>query len=333
MRRFPLLVVLAALAVAAAPAPAASPVVATVGTETVTKAQFDHWLRIAAITRAGPEPAGRVRIPRRGTRAWRGLRDQVMQLLVQNLWVQGEAALRGITLTGAEVRRAFREQLRQSFPEPSEFRDFLRTSGFTRRDILFRVRLEQLSSRLREQVVGEAPPASEERLRAYYDANVERFVRPERRDLRIVRTRTRAEALAARRDLRADGSPRGRVLIGVAEGQQEPALDRAIFRATRGRVTGPVRTRFGFYVFRVIRVKPERTQPYEKARETIRAILLSEDQQAALDRFIRDFERRWRPVTTCRPRYATADCANAPIPTRPVRPEGGRRWTATIPRG
>src|SRR3712207_8430923 len=47
-----------------------------------TRAQFDHWLRIA-------------RIASRRSSTRRELSEQVVQLLVQNLWIQGEAGARG----------------------------------------------------------------------------------------------------------------------------------------------------------------------------------------------------------------------------------------------
>src|SRR5918998_912247 len=68
---------------------------------------------------------------------------EIMQLLLQNLWVLGEAAERGVVVTDEQVEREFEAQKRQTFGSEREFRRFLRTSGFTVADIKFRVRLEQ----------------------------------------------------------------------------------------------------------------------------------------------------------------------------------------------
>ena len=43
---------------------------------------------------------------------------------------------------------------------------------------------------------------------------------------------------------------------GVAKGQQEPAFDKAIFAAKKGKLTGPVKTQFGWYVFDVTKITP-----------------------------------------------------------------------------
>ena len=104
----------------------------------------------------------------------------------------------------------------------------------------------------------------------------------------------------------------GGKLPGVAKGQQEKALDEAIFSAPKGRLVGPVKTQFGFYLFEVTRITPGRQQSLEQSKATIRQILASENQRKALDRFGKDYQKRWREATQCREGYTTLDCSNAP---------------------
>ena len=40
----------------------------------------------------------------------------------------------------------------------------------------------------------------------------------------------------------------------MAKGQQEKALDDAIFKADKGKIEGPVKTQFGCYVFEVDKI-------------------------------------------------------------------------------
>ncbi|MDQ5807872.1 MAG: peptidylprolyl isomerase, partial [Actinomycetota bacterium] len=283
-----------------APAGAQAPAVAMVdGVGEVTRADYDHWARIA-----------------RRIGSARRVRRQVMELLVQNLWVQGEAAQRGVTVTDEEVRRAFRRQKRQSFGTPRQFRRFLRRTGYTVRDLLYRVRLEQLSNRIRKSVVSGVPAPSEEELRTYYDEQLEGFTRPEHRHVWVLRTRTRAAAARAKRAIaRGMSFPRAaRVFGGRARRERliEDVIDRrfarAVFRTDRGRLGGPVRALGDWHVFRVLRIVPARVQPYEEARPTILGLLEAQRQQEALDAFIEDFRERWRPATSCRERYATPEC-------------------------
>jgi foldase protein PrsA len=267
----------AALVVLAAPASAQAPPIATVdGVGEIAPAEYRHWKKIA---RRGS--------PRSSERA---LRRQVMQLLVQNLWVTGETAERGIVVTRAEVDRAFRRQRRQSFRTRREFPRFLRRFGYTVADIKYRVRLERLSSRLRRRVMREIPPVTEEEVRAHYDQNLSDFVVEERRDVRYAVARTRAAASAKRKRLR----------LRAARGQ----FPAAVFRQRRG----VVRWRGRWLAFVVVRVRPRHTQPFARARPNIRAVMVLERQQAALDAFIDEFRAKWRERTSCREVYAIADC-------------------------
>ena len=285
--RLVLAAVAAALVLAA---PATAQTVATVdGAGEVTKEQFDHWMRIAARSAAGQD-ARRARVPRPGTPRYRRLRNQVMELLLQNLWVQGEAEERGIEVGAEEVRAAFREQRRQSFARPQDFRRFLRQSGFTVPDLLYRARLELLSQRLRDAVQRSAPPVTDEDVRAEYERDASWSVMPERRDVRFVRARTRAGALAGR----------PRLQLYAERGQFPPA----VFRSRRGLV----RWRGGWLAFRVLRVHPRRVRELAEVAVLIRDILRSERQQETLDAFIEDFRARWRERTSCQERYATSDC-------------------------
>jgi foldase protein PrsA len=336
--------------------------VAKVDDTTIKKATFDHWMQIAAISSQGAAaganaPKPQIPVPPDYTacvankkktapkpakgqpqpsdadykaqckQEYEGLRDQVMQLLIQNEWVSGEAEQQDIKISDAEVKKAFDQQKKQSFPKEKDYQEFLKSSGFTEQDVLFRVRLEQLSNKLREKIVKGKDKVTDEQVKAYYEKNKQRFAQPERRDLRIVLTRNKAKADQAKSALEGGGSwksvakeysidqaskDQGGQLLAVAKGQQEPALDKAVFGAKRGQLTGPVKTQFGYYVFEVQKVTPASQQSQQEATATIKGILASENQQKALDKFIKDFQKEWKEKTNCRKGYVTQDCKNAP---------------------
>jgi foldase protein PrsA len=261
-----------------------------------------------------------------------------MQLLIQNEWVKREAEQQKVSVSDAEVKKAFEDQKKQSFPKKGDYEKFLKTSGFTEADILFRVRLEQLSNKLREKVVKGKDKVSDKQISDYYNKNKKRFAQPERRDLRLVLTKTEAKANEAKSAIE-DGQSwkkvakkysidqasknQGGSLLAVAKGQQEPSLDKAVFAARKGELQGPVKTQFGYYVFQVQKITPASQQTLEQAKATIRGILASENQQKALDTFIKDFQEKWKDRTDCRSGYVTQDCSNAPKP----------KSTSTVPPG
>jgi foldase protein PrsA len=337
--------------------------VARVGDESITKTQFNHWMQVAAISSAGqtgtqaakakvPQPpefaeciAEKQRTapkPAKGQpkpttsqfkaqckQEYEGLRDQVMQFLISSEWIEREAGEQGIKVTDAEVKKQFEQTKKQSFPKEADFRRFLQTSGMTEDDLLFRVRGNLLSDKLREKITKGKDKVTDAQIRDYYNKNKVRFAQPERRDLRIVLTKTKARADEAKAAILAGQSfksvvnkysidqsskQQGGVLLAVAKGQQEKSLDTAVFRAKKGVLTGPVKTQFGYYVFRVQKISKASQQTLTQAKETIRQLLISTSQQKQLDSFVKDFRERWKDETNCRDGFVVQDCKNAPKP-------------------
>ena len=106
----------------------------------------------------------------------------------------------------------------------------------------------------------------------------------------------------------------GGKLPGVATGQQEKALDAAVFRGKERRLTGPVKTQLGYYVFEVSKIAKASQQTPEQAKPTIKQLVISERRQKALDEFTKKFREKWRQRTKCQDGFVTQDCSNGPKP-------------------
>jgi foldase protein PrsA len=255
------------------------------------------------------------------------LRDQVVQLLVSYRWIEGEAEEQGVKVTDAEIKKSFEEQKKQSFPKEADYEKFLKDTGQSQEDILTRVRLDLLSNKIREKVVKGKDSVSDAQIQKFYDENKERFAQPEKRDLRVVLTKKQAQAEKAKKEIDGGASwakvakkysideaskAQGGKLPAQAKGTLEKSLDEGVFAAEKGQVIGPVKTQFGFYVFEVTKVTPASQQTLEEAKTTIRETVKSQNEQKALDAFVKDFRERWKEKTECREGYVIADCANAP---------------------
>jgi foldase protein PrsA len=261
---------------------------------------------------------------------YNALRDQVLQLLISFQWIEGEAKAQNIKVTDKEVRASFDKQKKQAFPKAADFAKYLKDSGYTEADILRRVRLDTLSNKIRAKVTKGKDAVSDAQIADYYNKNKQRFAQPERRDLRIVLTKDKAKAAQAKKALDSGQSfksvakkysidqaskAQGGKLPAVAKGQQEKALDTAIFKAKKGQLVGPVKTQFGYYVFDVTKITPASQQTLDQAKTTIKQTLASQNQQKALDTFVKSFRKRWKAKTDCSDAYRTQDCKNAPKPT------------------
>ncbi len=241
-------------------------------------------------------------------------------------------------MTDEEVQKQFEDQKNQSFPKEKDYQEFLETSGQTEEDLLFRVKLDVLSNKVREEIIEGKGDISDEDIEKYYEENKERFAQPERRDLNVVLTKTEARANEARQALEGGQSfkdvaqefsideaskSQGGKLPAVAQGQQEKAFDDAIFSAEQGELTGPVKTQFGWYVFEVTDVTEASQQSLEDAKETIKNLLKSEREQEALDSFIEDFREKYKDETQCADDYIVEDCDNADDDTQTGPASGG----------
>ena len=260
---------------------------------------------------------------------YNSLRDQVMQLLVSFQWIEGEAKAKNIKVSDKEVKASFDKQKKQAFPKAADFEKFLKDSGQTEGDILKRVKLELLSNKIRDKVTKGKDQVSDQQIADYYNKNKARFAQPERRDLSIVLTKTQAKANEARQKLES-GTPFAKVakqysiddtskaqggkLPAVAKGQQEKAFDDAIFSAPKQKIMGPIKTQFGYYVFKVQKVTEASQQTLAQSKATVKQLLASQNQQKALDKFVKDFRKKWKDKTNCKKGYVIQDCKNAPKP-------------------
>jgi foldase protein PrsA len=350
--------------------------VAEVDGTAIEKDSFQHWMQVAskssgtkgatvpdapdyekcvaAKRKTAPKPAqGQPKTTDEQLKAqckqeYEALRDQVIQLLTSFEWIQGEAEEMGIKVSDAEVKKSFSDQKKQSFPKEADYQKFLKDYGQTEQDIMQRVKLDLLSNKIREKIVKGKDKVSDAQIQEFYDKNKERFAQPERRDLRIVLTKSEAKANEAKAALASGDSwkavakkysideaskAQGGQLPAQAQGTLEKSLDKAVFNAGKGKVTGPVKTQFGFYVFEVDKVQAASQQTLEQAKETIRQTLQSQNQQKALDKFVKDFSKKWKERTECKEGFVTQQCSNAPkekaTPTPPA--QGGAAPPAQPP--
>jgi foldase protein PrsA len=342
--------------------------VAKVDDTVIKQEEFDHWLQAAAQGQQPPGAGGQIVVPdppdftecvdakkqqpvppgsqkptdddlkNQCKQEFDSLKQQVMQFLISAEWIQQEADARDIEVSDEEVQKQFEDQKKQSFPNDKQYQQFLKTSGQTEEDLLFRVKLDVLSTKVRDEIIDDTEEVSDEDISNYYDENKERFAQPERRDLNVVLTKTEDKANEAKQAIESGQSfkdvakefsideaskSQGGKLPAVAEGQQEKAFDDAIFAADKNELTGPVKTQFGWYVFEVTKVTPASQQSLDDATETIKSLLRSEREQKALDSFIEDFQKKYTDETHCADDYVVQECENASDETSTGPASGG----------
>jgi foldase protein PrsA len=349
----------AALLVAGCGGGVPSDSVATVDGTSIKKTDFNHWLAVAARQSVPPGSTAQPAIPDppnytncvaalqkqpvpKGQKTpspaalkaqceqqYNGLKTQVMQFLIQSQWLLKEADARNLTAKPAQVQQQLNDQIKQSFPKRADFNKFLKTSGMTMQDLLFRVKVDVLTQQVRQKVVAGQNKVSDAAVTAYYNKNKARFAQPERRDLLVVLTKTQAKAKQAKAAIQGGQSwasvakkysidqaskSQGGKLPGVAKGQQEKSFDTAIFSAKKNQLEGPVKTQFGYYVFKVTKITPASQQTETQAHDTIVNLLRSQQEQTAINNFVKDYQKKYKSKTNCAKDYVIDSCKNAPKP-------------------
>jgi hypothetical protein len=125
--------------------PTPQQILACVGPEAITGATFSHWLTIAVKSEGRPSKGQPAPTAAQSLKV-------VMGFLISSDWVIGEARDLKVSVSAADVRRAFEKIKRQAFPKKREFDAFLRQSGQTVADVLFREQLSLLSERIQRRV-------------------------------------------------------------------------------------------------------------------------------------------------------------------------------------
>jgi foldase protein PrsA len=254
------------------------------------------------------------------------LSSQVMDFLIKAYWYQADAHKLGINVTDAQVQKAFASAKKQQFSTAAQFDAFLKSTGQTMQDIVFRVRVNQVY----EKLIAKYPTTvTSAQIAAYYSSHQSQFGTPEVRDLRIVLTKTQAQAQAARTALRHGSSWKvvakkystdpttknnGGVLSNVTKGQQDAALNQAAFSAPTNKLLGPVKGQFGYYVLEVTKINAATLKTLAQSTATIKQTLTQQLQSAAQAAVNNRAKQDWLTQTSCRSLYAMADCKGYQAP-------------------
>ena len=255
-----------------------------------------------------------------------GLSSQMMDFLIKAYWYQADAAKLHVKVTDAEVQKAFNAAKNQQFPNGKGFNTFLTQTGQTTQDVLFRFRIDTIVKKLAAKHNKTITQAD---IQNYYNSHASQFGTQESRNVRVVLAKNQADAQAAKKAISSGQSwaavakkystdpaskNSGGLLTGLTKQQADPALAAAAFSAPAGKLLGPVKGQFGYYVFDVLKVTPATHQTLAQATPLIRQQLTSQQQQNAQTAVDNRAKKDWLSQTTCRPEYAMADCKGYKAP-------------------
>jgi foldase protein PrsA len=260
---------------------------------------------------------------------YKSLQTEVLNFLIGLEWVLGEAPAKGVKVSDAEVHKQFIKIRTQQFPSTAEFEKFITNSGQTVSDLLLRVKYNLTSQKLQQKILKSTPKVTQAQIQKYYEENKSRYGVPERRSIDVILTKTEAAAKSAKQEVESGKSfesvaksksidpvskNKGGLLPEVSKGQQEKSFDTAIFAAQKGALSGPVKTAFGYYVFKVLSTKPGSQQTLAQVQASVKQQLTSTGQQTAFNKFVKEFKKKWKAKTDCRAGFVVEDCKQYKAP-------------------
>lgn len=312
----------------------------------VSQERFDRAMRQTAAA------AGQNKVPKPGEAQYDELKDQALNSLFEIIWLQGLGEEMDVEVTDEKVAEELKKVKEENFPKPAEYRKFLKEAKYTRADVLERVRLQVISGEIQKQLQEEAPQPSSNEIEAYYEAaKSTQFTQPATRSIRLVVNKARKKADAAKTALEKENTAKawnrvakrfseddatkdnGGLQENVTEGTLEPALDEAVFSATEGEVSGPVKTEKGWNVFEVQNASNEKVQSLDEVESQIKSTLAQRLEQETFASFVSNFNTLWTSRTFCAEGFVTERCANFKSDGRPAtadpacyeaNPDGGR---------
>jgi foldase protein PrsA len=309
----PLVAAVVTVALAAC-AGGSSPIVARVGTVSITQATLTHWMRALAprhVLSSKPDEA---------------LRWQALSYLISSQWLIGEAAAEGIGVTKAQVARRLAERERSFAGGRREFEGFLGAVARTVADQELEVQVELASEAIRRRLAAGETRITPAEVADRYRRHLAEYAVPEERHYEIVENIP--NAALARKLRREVESGRSLATLGGPEAYprkksfssypgERPAVIEAVFKAAPHVLTGPVKAGPYYFLIEVTRITPAFMRSFAQVRDAIASRLAAEQPRRRLAAFTASWRSTWKARTSCRAGYVVRECRQYAGPDAP----------------
>ncbi len=240
-----------------------------------------------------------------------GLREQIIDSLVDRALLHQESVRAGVTVSEEEVQ-AHWDDIRGQFPSPDAFENALDQMGMTEAQVRDEIRRGEAVQKLIRDRFESSAQVSEKEARSFYDTHSEAFVRPEQVRARHILVRPDPDGgeqgeQAAReklQDLRkqAEGgkdfeelakehsegpsSEQGGDLGYFPRGKMAKPFEDAAFALEPGEMSDVVKTRFGYHLIKLEDRKPEGVLPFEDVQQAVQQHLGREAVKEAVKSYV-----------------------------------------------
>jgi len=294
-----------------------SDAVATVGSATITKAQFAALMASAQASYKARKTA----FPKAGTTAYKSLQDQAITYLVQESELEQKAKDLGIAVTPKDVDTRLTQIKKQYFGgSESKYRAQLVSQGLTEPVLKTELKAQILSERLYAKVT--APiTVSDAAVEAYYNAHKSTYHTAASRDVRhiLVNNKALADQLEtqlkggasfaalAKKYSKDPGSASNGGKLTIQKGQTVPQFDKVAFALKTGEISAPVHTQYGWHIIQALSaIKAASTTPLKSVQESIRTQILQQKKSSAMTAWVNGVKKDYAKKVAYQAGYAPA---------------------------
>jgi parvulin-like peptidyl-prolyl isomerase len=299
--------------------------VAKVGSDTITKAQFNFLIEGAKRS----YKARKTPFPKPGTTQFKQLQDQAMSYLVQQDELEQEAKKLGITITDKDVANRLK-QLKQQYFQGNEkaYQAALKQQGLTEPALKQDLHAQLLSEKLYNKITAKTKVTSAD-IKNYYDENKAQYGTQASRDVRhiLVNNKSLADKLETQLKNGADfaslakkyskdpGSAKLGGKLTITKGQTVAEFDKEAFALKTNEISPPVHTQYGWHIIQALSpVKPATTTPLSKVKTQIQQQLLQTKKTDAMTKWLNDVKKDFAKKIHYQVGYAPASTATTTEP-------------------
>jgi parvulin-like peptidyl-prolyl isomerase len=281
--------------------------VAVVGSDTITKTQFNNLLEGAKRT----YKARKTPFPKAGTAQYKALQDQALQYLVQQSELEQRAKDLGVTVTDKDVAARLKQIKTQYFGgSETRYQQQLKQQGLTETQIKTDLHAQILSEKLYNKVTT-GVKASDADVQKYYNDHKSTYQQKASRDVRHILVNTKALADSIEAQLKSGasfatlakkyskdpGSAKQGGKLTISKGQTVPQFDKAAFSLKTNQISAPVHTTYGWHIIEPLGpVKPAKQTPLKEVKAQISQQLLQTKKTDTMTKWVdgvkKDFAKK-----------------------------------------
>jgi foldase protein PrsA len=271
--------------------------VATVGSDTITKTQFNFLLDGAKRT----YQARKQSFPKAGTTAYKSLQDQAMQYLVQESELQQKADDMGVKITDADVNARLKSIKQQYFGgSEKKYQSQLKAQGLTEAQIKQDLYAQILSEKLYAKVTTDTKVTDAD-ITKYYNEHKTDYQQAASRDVRhiLVNDKKLADSLyqqlkggadfatLAKKYSKDPGSKNSGGKLTITKGQTVAPFDKTAFELKTNELSKPVHTQYGWHIIQALSAVKAATQtPLKDVKASIQQQLLQTKKTDAMNKWV-----------------------------------------------